>query len=468
VLIRTAEIDQNVIADVRIEGAQVVAVGNGFKPGPNELVLDASGQRLLSGLHDHHIHLLSLAASLDSVPCGPPHVLSAQDLMQRLRAHAADSTDDQDWVRGVGYHESVAGDIDRDWLDLAVTSKPVRIQHRSGRLWIFNSRGLERLASSLSRSNQAPLQEIEGRLTGRLYDADDWLRERIGGQFPSLRRVSHMLASYGVTGVTDTTPHNTLHQYRYFMQSAARGELLQRMVLMGDASLDEAEDIEPIRRGATKVHLHESTLPDFDAFRELIVRSHAAGRPVAVHCVTQTELVFTAAAFEAAGSRHGDRIEHASIAPPDTLALLASQGLRVVTQPNFIRERGDVYATDVPVDERRWLYRGRGFLDAGIPLAAGTDAPYGEPNPWLAMQAAVDRRTSAGQTLGANEALTPEQALDLFGGDPLSPGRGQARITPGMRADLCLLDRTWSIARADLAEVRIQATVRNGELIYAR
>lgn len=467
-LIRTAEIDQNVIADVRIEGAQVVAVGNGFEPEPNELVLDASGKRLLPGLHDHHIHLLSLAASLDSVPCGPPNVCSAQDLMRRLRAGAADSTDDQDWVRGVGYHESVAGDIDRDWLDRAVASKPVRIQHRSGRLWIFNSRGLERLTAEIPRSDRTPLQEIEGRLTGRLYDADDWLRERIGGQFPSLRRVSHMLASFGVTGVTDTTPHNTLHQYRYFMQSAARGELLQRLILMGDASLDAAEDIEPIRRGATKVHLHESTLPDFDEFRELIVRSHAAGRPVAVHCVTQTELVFTAAAFEAAGSRHGDRIEHASIAPPETLALLASQGLSVVTQPNFIRERGDVYATDVPVDERRWLYRGRGFLDAGIPLAAGTDAPYGEPNPWLAMQAAVDRRTSAGKTLGTNEALTPEQALDLFGGDPLIPGRGQARIEPGMRADLCLLDRAWSIARADLAEVRIQATVRNGELIYAR
>src|SRR5690606_11228625 len=127
------------------------------------------------------------------------------------------------------------------------------------------------------------------------------------------------------------------------------------------------------------------------------------------------------AALAAAGSEPGDRIEHASIATPEGMALLAEQDVTVVTQPNFVRERGDVYLADVPARERCWLYRGRSFLEAGVTLAAGTDAPLGDPNPWLAMQAAVDRRTSSGSTLGEEEALSPEDALALFTGDPLAP-----------------------------------------------
>ncbi|WP_229758442.1 hypothetical protein [Peterkaempfera bronchialis] len=45
------------------------------------------------------------------------------------------------WVRGVGYHESVAGPLDRDRLDALVAHRPVRVQHRSGALWILNSAG---------------------------------------------------------------------------------------------------------------------------------------------------------------------------------------------------------------------------------------------------------------------------------------------------------------------------------------
>jgi predicted amidohydrolase YtcJ len=185
-----------------------------------------------------------------------------------------------------------------------------------------------------------------------------------------------------------------------------------------------------------------------------------------VHCVTEVEVIFAAAALSEAGCLPGDRIEHASVAPPDVIALLAALGLTVVTQPNFVRERGDAYLVDVAERERPWLYRGRGFLDAGVRLAAGTDAPLGDPNPWIAMQAAVDRRTSSGRTLGDAESLSPEQALALFGGDPLAPGGGLQRVEAGSNADLCVLDRPWSDARRDLAATRVVATVQRGRLVW--
>jgi predicted amidohydrolase YtcJ len=93
-------------------------------------VLDATGGALLPGLHDHHIHLTALAARESSVECGPPTVNSGEELARALSV-AGDG-----WLRGVGYHESVMGLPDAAALDRLRSDRPVRIQHRSGRMWL--------------------------------------------------------------------------------------------------------------------------------------------------------------------------------------------------------------------------------------------------------------------------------------------------------------------------------------------
>ncbi len=466
-LIRNAGLPDGGVTDVRIDGASVTAVGTNLPADPGASVLDARGGALLPGLHDHHVHLMALAASLESLRCGPPQVSTAEELGRQLAERATLPIEgDDDWIRGIGYHESVAGQIDRAWLDRVVPARPVRIQHRSGRLWIVNSCGLARLASAAAVPGKTPLPDPAGLSTGRILDADPWLRERLGGRPPSLRRASALLASHGVTGVTDASARNSHRDHEHFREAAARGEWLQQLVVMGDASLDDLPDVGGVRRGPTKIYLRESDLPASEDLRAWIVHSHAAGRTVAVHCVTETEVVLAVSAIAEAGPRPGDRIEHASVAPPDVVSLLAEHGLTVVTQPNFVRERGDAYLEDVPARDRPWLYRGRGFLEAGIRLAAGTDAPLGDPNPWLAMQAAVDRRTLRGRLLGEAESLTPEEALALFSGEPLAPGGGLTRIAVGSAADLCLLDRPWSEARRNLAATRVTLTVLRGRVVW--
>lgn len=465
-LIRNAEIAGLGRTHLRIEAGRIAAIGDGLRPGEHEAVLEAGGGALLPGLHDHHIHLLALAAALDSVPCGPPQVHDAGQLARTLTLKAAETqaTSGDDWLRGTGYHESVAGDIDRHWLDRVVPDRPLRIQHRSGRLWILNSRALERLGAE--DDGDGPLERIAGQASGRLYDADAWLRQRLGSRPPSLARVGRLLASHGVTGVTDTSQHNGPQELAHFAAEQARGHLLQAVLAMGDARLDGALPSGDVRPGHFKVHLHENELPPFDALCEDIRRRHAAGRNVAFHCVTLTELVFACAALEAAGVLPGDRIEHASVAPPEALPQLAALGLVVVTQPNFIRERGDVYLREVEAADLPWLYRARGLLDAGIPLAAGTDAPYGDPNPWLALEAAVTRKSASGRVLGAAEALSPEQALALFTSPARQPGGPARRLAVGAPADLCLLDRPWADARERLDAVRVRATWRAGKMIW--
>src|SRR5439155_1534908 len=77
-------------------------------------------------------------------------------------------------------------------------------------------------------------------------------------------------------------------------------------------------------------------------------------------------------------------------------------------------ERGDQYLTDVDPDDLDHLYPCGGLIAAGVPVGGGTDAPFGDPDPWRAIAAAVTRTTERGHVLGRDERIPPRRALDLF------------------------------------------------------
>jgi predicted amidohydrolase YtcJ len=133
-----------------------------------------------------------------------------------------------------------------------------------------------------------------------------------------------------------------------------------------------------------------------------------------------------------------------------------------------VRSRGDTYLCEVDAADRPWLYRCAGFDAAGVALGGSTDAPFGEGDPWRAMQAAVERRTASGAPLGADEALTPERALALFMTPWDAPGGAPRRVALGAPADLCLLDRPWRRARDLLASEAVRATLVAGRLVEMR
>lgn len=455
-IVHNAALSDGRTVDVRVVRGRVEAIGQGLEGGGCP-VLDARGGLLLPGLHDHHIHVAALAAAMTSVRCGPPDVRDARGLATALNRPGAG------WLRGTAYHESVAGLIDRGWIDRVCAHRPVRIQHRSGRLWIFNSLGLEQL---LAAGPPPPgLEKAAGAWTGRLYDEDDWLRRTLKGAFPDLTAAGARLASYGVTGVTEISPGNDPVAAAHFARQCHGGAFAQRVVLAGRLDLSHRPLDPVLAMGPVKLHLHEADLPGFDATADLIRAAHAAGRVVAVHCVTSVELAFTLAAFRAAGTVPGDRIEHASITSDAMMGEMAALGLAVVGQPNFVAERGDAYLASVAAEDVPALYRLASFIGAGIVLAGGSDAPFGAPDPWAAMAAAVSRRTASGTLIGAAEALDPEQALALFLADPLDLGR-QRRIEPGAPADFCLLAKPWAVARHALSADLVRATIIAGRIVH--
>jgi predicted amidohydrolase YtcJ len=461
-LIRNTEVEGERGLDVQLEHGCIKAIGKKLDARPNETVIEAGGGALIPGLHDHHIHLFALAASQRSVQCGPPETLDANALASALGQ--AETT--RGWIRGVGYHESVAGELDRSVLDRWVPEQCLRIQHRSGQAWFLNSPAIDHLGLDDGLGPQGVERDVNGRATGRLFRADDWLAEQLPSSRPALDEVGESLASYGVVGVTDATPANDAAELEAFAAAIDSGALRQRLFVMGTQTLPVS--LHPdITSAAVKIILDERALPGIDQVVADIRRAHSNGRTVAFHCVTRSEMILMLGAFEEAGSMPGDRVEHAGITPPESLETIAGLGLTVVTQPGFIRERGDNYLTDVDSTDQPWLYRCKSFDDWLVPLGGSTDAPYSDPDPWLAMQAAVDRRSRAGQILAADECVTPERALALFTTDAQSPGGAPRRIAAGQSADLCLLDSPWATIAQSLSSDDVLATWLGGALTWS-
>jgi predicted amidohydrolase YtcJ len=457
-----AEVD-GARVDITIAGDRIVAVVPTGGPRSAGVVVDAAGGAAVPGLHDHHIHLMALAAARTSVRAGPPAARSAADLVAALRAADAELPAGA-WLRATGYHESVAGPIDGPWLDAAVSGRPVRVQHRSGAAWILN--GAAAAAVGLDTGGPSGAErDAHGRPTGRLYGGDEWLRARVPAVALDLGAVAAELAGYGVTGVTDATP----------IEHAADAELLAagtdgfplRVVLTGGPVLP-VEAAAGRERGPVKLMAADHQLPALADLVTGISAGRRQGRAVAVHCVTREALVLVLAAFEETGTVPGDRIEHGAVVPVELVPRLRQLGLTVVTQPNFVAERGDDYLADVDAADRPDLWRCGSLLAAGVPVGAGTDAPFGSPDPWVAIAAAIDRRTPAGQVLGPTERVDGVTALGLFLAPLAQPGGPARRVVAGAAADLCILGVPMAEALAAPSSAHVAATVAGGRLTFRK
>lgn len=449
-LFRDAELLGRGQSAVRVRGGAVVEVANVLEP-RGESVIDACGGILLPGLHDHHCHLLATAAAAEAVQCGPPTVRSRQELAAAILAAAPRSG----WVRGVGYDQGVAGDLDRKVLDALRSDVAVRVQHRGGALWVVNSRGLSALGVGDSSDDDVAGIERDGagRATGRLWRLEHWLRARLPvAPAPDLAALSARLTRLGITGVSDATPNLDASSIHLLRSSALR----QRVLLLGD----------PNGRSPGKIIVSDHALPSFDTLTTAMRAMRP--RPVALHCVSRAALALILAAFAEVGSMTGDRIEHGAVIPPELRGMVCDLGLAVVTQPSLLTTRGDEYLDRVDAQDVEWLWPFRSLLAAGVPVGCSSDAPYGDLDPWSTVRAAVSRRAPSGRVVVAHERVSPAQALRGFLSDPLDPGGPPRAVARGAPADLVLLDSPLSDALREPSRERVRATLIGGALAYNR
>jgi predicted amidohydrolase YtcJ len=207
-----------------------------------------------------------------------------------------------------------------------------------------------------------------------------------------------------------------------------------------------------------------------------VARALAQGLDVAFHVTEIDELEAALAAIQSA--RRGVdprmletvacRIEHGGLIPDGYPERIAALGAWVVTNPGFVHFRGPKYAADpglVP-----FLYRARSLLNAGIPLAAATDAPVTAARPLVAIAAAASRLSIDGDELAPAEKIPLNTACDLFTRSAARLSRLAAgEILPGRLADLIVLATDpLTLTPAEILNLPVDLTIVAGHLIYER
>jgi predicted amidohydrolase YtcJ len=444
-------------SDLIIDAGVVRAVAPaGSIPDPGQ-VLDVEGALVVPGLHDHHVHLRSWAASLASVEVGPPAVVDPDGLARAL------SQPGEGWLRAVGYHQSVAGELDRWNLDRLVPHRPVRVQHRSGAIWILNSRGLDELGTDLPGSPGVE-RDRDGLPTGRLFRMDDWLAGRLPGRDQDTSAISALASGWGVTGFTEAGPEAGPPMLAWLEDQKRSGRLAQRLLVMAPSRGAGSDPPTGSEWAPVKFLLDDTDLPGLVDLTDRFAVAHRRGLPVAVHCVTVAQLWLALTALADTVPLAGDRVEHGALIPEEAIARLAAGGIAVVTNPGLVRHRGDQYRLEVGASDQADLYRAATLRAGGVVVAGGTDAPFGPADPWESVRAAVDRRTLSGHLLGPQERLDAVDALGLFLADPRHLGR-RRRVEAGAAADLCVL-RAGRLSDAVTGADPVAVTIIGGEIVY--
>ena len=372
--------------------------------------------------------------------------------------------------------------MDAAGLDRLHRDRPVRLQHRSGALWIVNTAGARALGLA-GAEHPGIERDSRSRPTGRLWRADGWLRTRLPrSRPPGLRAVGAQLARLGITHVTDATPDLDAVAIDAIRAAMASGAIPQHVRLLG-VPLGWAPAAGPPRptagprplsawprpstAGPFKIILADSMLPDIDTLTERIRTAHGDGRAVAVHCVTREALVLLLAALDEAGTRPGDRIEHAALVPcraHPPAAQPGADGRHAARLPH--PARGRLRARRARRTTRRPLPRAVAARRRRR-LRAIQRRPVRARDPWTVITAAVHRCSPSGHVIGPAERLTPAQALAGYLSPPDAPGAAPRRVAAGFPADLVLLRvplaRALEAPSADL----VAATMIDGCIVPA-
>jgi hypothetical protein len=167
------------------------------------------------------------------------------------------------------------------------------------------------------------------------------------------------------------------------------------------------------------------------------------------------------------------RIEHAQHMAAADFARMASLGVIASVQPYHAIDDGRWAERKIGPERAKTTYAFRSFLDAGVPLAFGTDWPVAPLDPMRSVYAAVTRETLEGAHPGGwvpEEKIGLDEAFAAYAsGSSYADGTEswKGRLAPGFAADLVVLSEDpWAIPAEDLAEVEAVLTMVGGKVVY--
>ncbi|NJR80130.1 amidohydrolase family protein [Sphingomonas corticis] len=169
------------------------------------------------------------------------------------------------------------------------------------------------------------------------------------------------------------------------------------------------------------------------------------------------------------------RVEHAQIVDPADLPRFGRFGTIASVQP--VHETSDRTMAEARLGPARLAgaYAWKSLMQAGAPLAFGTDFPVEPPDPWATWAAAVTRQDAQGQPPGGwhpAEAVTREQAWWAMTGGAAYAGFAEKKfgsLQPGQKADFIVVDRDpTTIEPAALRGVAVQETWVGAQRVWQR
>jgi predicted amidohydrolase YtcJ len=502
----------------------VVAVGKAedvlrYK-GPKTRVITRPEAFALPGLIDAHVHLAELGAVGEQIDLRG--VDSLDEVARRVRAWLEAKPGDS-WITGRNWDQSL-------WpggafptaavLDAVAPHRPVWLRRVDGHAGWANSEAMRR--AQITAETQAPpdgqvRRDAEGRPTGVFIDGAmglvgrvipgptraDLERRILAGQaqvleagltavhdagvsrleaeaYRDLDRAGRLkLRVYGMANPPEggevafvSHPPRTaqpdarfeLRAIKLFIDGAmgSRGGLLfepysddpgNKGLLLIDPQVLEAATIEALRHG-WQVGTHAIG----DRGNALVLDAFAAARR-AVPEVKDPRL----------------RIEHAQVVRRSDVPRFAALGVIASMQPSHAID--DMRWADARLGPERvaGAYAWRWFLDAGVPLAFGSDVPVEVANPFYGIYAALTRQDETGHPPGGwhpDQKLTLDETLRAFTAGAAFAAFAEdrlGRLRPGMRADVTVVDRDlFQVAPRDLLPARVLMTVVEGEVVFEK
>ena len=479
------------------------------RPERPRYLLDGRGRTLIPGLIDAHGHVMGLGFNALQLDLSGTNSLEEA---QRLIAEYAAANPSPRWIVGRGWNQERWG-LGRfptaAELDAAAGDRPVWLERIDGHAGWASSAAMRE--AGITAETQAPAGgRIErvgggdgGAPNGVFVDAAMTLVERsVPPPLPLQRdrafaRAQEILLSNGLTAVADMgtgmADWNTIRR-------AGDAGLLRTRILSYASGIDNLISIagtrptpwlydSRLRMIGVKLYLDgalgsrgawlkqpyrdapgERGLPlvSDTVLKNLMSRAAMDRFQVAVHAIGDAANAELLAAIEDLSDTYeGDRrwrIEHAQIVDPADLPRFSRNGIIASMQP--VHQTSDMRMAEarMGLDRLQGAYAWRSMIEAGVPLAFGSDFPVEDPNPFHGLAAAVSREDAAGNPPGGwlpQQRLTLEQAFDAFTRGAAYAGFAEEQIgtlEPGRMADFLFIDR-------DIFELTDPRQIRDTQVI---
>jgi predicted amidohydrolase YtcJ len=510
---------------IAVREGRVLAVGTAAEvaeAAPRARRIELGGRAVIPAFNEAHMHLLPHGLALAGVNLRAEEVRSLDEMLRRIR-DAAKAAPRGAWVLGRGYDHAEL-DIGRHptaaELDAAAPDNPVFITRTCGHMGVANTAAMR--AAGVGHNTPDPeggvIERRGGALTGLFQERAMRLVRDVmpppseAEMVDAIERAGRQLAALGFASATDMNVGMIAGMAEIGAYQAAQreGRLLQRMwqVLAGnpegiavaawDGGLRPNAGDDMLRWGAVKVFADGSaggltaaffdpylpggtgvfTFPD-ETIHALLKRYHEQGWQLDIHAIGDAAIEQVLQGMEAAdtpahpfaGRRH--RIEHCGFVTPDQRRRMKARGILPVPQPVFMYEFGDLYTKVLGEGRSLRAYPMRTWLEEGHNPSASSDCPVSTVDPFVNLFTMVTRRTNRGTVMGAEEALTVEQAVHCqtwcAAYSQFAEGR-RGTLEPGMLADIAVLSRDIFAASPEeiLRETQADITLRDGAPIHDR